>query len=121
MNCMKLDYQAIGRQIRRLRKKHGWTQQRLAELAGQEPSNISHIERGATKLGLPTLVSIANALGVTADNLLYESLEKSRPFFEQEIADMLLDCSDEEIRLFFYTIKSLKESLRTCGYYASKP
>ena len=58
---MELDYQAIGLRIRRLRKTRGLTQQSLAEISNQEPSNISHIERGATKLSLPTLVNIANA------------------------------------------------------------
>ena len=74
---MELDYTAIGIRIRRFRKERGITQQVLAEMSGQEPSNISHIERGATKLGLPTIVSIANALEVTVDDLLCDSLEKS--------------------------------------------
>ena len=69
---MALDYQAIGTRIRRMRKAHGLTQQALAELSNQEPSNISHIERGATKLSLPTLVNIANALDVTVDELLFD-------------------------------------------------
>ena len=69
---MGLDYQAIGTRVRRLRKARGLTQQTLAELSDQEPSNISHIERGATKLSLPTLVNIANALEVTVDELLEE-------------------------------------------------
>ena len=71
---MELDYQAIGIRIRRLRKEQGLTQQRLAELSSQEPSNISHIERGATKLSLPTIVNIANSLNVTVDDLLCDSL-----------------------------------------------
>ncbi|WP_289804808.1 helix-turn-helix domain-containing protein, partial [Dubosiella newyorkensis] len=44
----------IGRRICQHRKALGYTQQKLAEMSNQEPSNISHIERGATKLGLPT-------------------------------------------------------------------
>ena len=68
---------AIGVRVRRYRKEKGLTQQTLAELSNQEPSNISHIERGATKLSLPTLVSIANALGVTADQLLCDSIAAS--------------------------------------------
>ena len=75
---MELDYQAIGVRIRRLRKERGLTQQTLAEMSGQEPSNISHIERGATKLSLPTLVSVANALEVTVDQILCDSLPASR-------------------------------------------
>lgn len=75
---MELDYQAVGVRIRRFRKAKGITQQILAELSDQEPSNISHIERGATKLGLPTIVNIANALDVTVDDLLCDSLQQSR-------------------------------------------
>ena len=47
---LELDYTAIGIRIRRYRKKQGRTQQVLAEMSEQEPSNISHIERVTTKL-----------------------------------------------------------------------
>lgn len=109
---MELDYQAIGVRIRRLRKERGLTQQVLAELSRQEPSNISHIERGATKLGLPTIVSIANALGVTVDDLLCDSLATSRAAFEREASEILSDCSHWERQVITNTMRSLKENLR---------
>ena len=88
---MELDYQAIG---------------------GQEPSNISHIERGATKLSLPTLVSVANALEVTVDQILCDSLPASRSVFETEAAHILSDCSHLELKIITETIRTLKENLR---------
>lgn len=109
---MELDYQAVGVRIRRLRKERGMTQQALAELSGQEPSNISHIERGATKLSLPTLVSVANALGVTADQLLCDSLPATRSVFETEADRLLADCSHLERKVITETIRTLKENLR---------
>lgn len=109
---MELDYQAIGVRIRRFRKTQGLTQQALAELSDQEPSNISHIERGATKLSLPTIVHIANALGVTVDDLLCDSLTESRAAFEREAADLLSDCTHRELRIITGTMRSLKENLR---------
>ena len=74
---MELDYKMIGNRISELRKKKGMTQAVLAELSEIEPSHISHIERAATKLSLPTLVAIANALEVTLDELVYNNLSKS--------------------------------------------
>ena len=59
---MDLDYAALGKRIRTIRKKKQMTQEYLAEQVGIEPSNISHIERAASKVGLGTLVKIANAL-----------------------------------------------------------
>lgn len=109
---MELDYQAIGERIRRFRKAQGLTQQVLAELSNQEPSNISHIERGATKLSLPTLVNIANALGVTVDDLLCDSLVESKSAFERDVSAMLSDCTHRELRIITGTMRSLKEQLR---------
>ena len=109
---MELDYQAIGVRVRRMRKARGLTQQMLAERSGQEPSNISHIERGATKLSLPTLVSVANALGVTADQLLCDSLQATGTVFQQELTHMLADCTHAELRIITETVRVLKDSLR---------
>ena len=61
---MELDYVSIGRRIKKYRIDLGLKQSQLAERSGVEPSNISHIERAATKVSLPTLVNIANALEV---------------------------------------------------------
>ena len=110
---MGIDYQAVGVRVRRLRKARGLTQQSLAEISGQEPSNISHIERGTTKLSLPTLVNIANALGVTADQLLCDSVTASNTVFEQELTHLLADCSHAELKIITETVRALKESLRS--------
>ena len=59
---MELDYQEIGRNVRNYRMKKGLNQRELAELVNVSDQHISHIENAHTKLGLPTLVAIANAL-----------------------------------------------------------
>lgn len=112
---MELDYQAIGIRIRRLRKEKNLTQQLLAEMSNQEPSNISHIERGATKLSLPTIVNIANALEVTVDDLLCDSLAAARSPFEHIAGDLLSDCTHSELMVITETMRSLKEALRKQG------
>lgn len=117
---MGLDYQAIGARVRRLRKAKGLSQQALAELSDQEPSNISHIERGATKLSLPTLVSLANALDVTADQLLCDSLPASRSVFQREAEHLLDDCSHWELQIITETIRALKDSLRRSRHTSEK-
>lgn len=109
---MEVDYTAIGIRIRRLRKSQGLTQQALAEKSGQEPSNISHIERGATKLSLPTLVNLANALGTTVDAILCDSLQEARDPYHREVAALLEDCTQRELRIITSTVRALKESLR---------
>ncbi len=109
---MKLDYAIIGSRIRELRKARKWTQEILAEKSGIEPSNISHIERAATKLSLQTLVSIANALEVSADDLLYGNLEKSSHVSAKIIDDLLRDCTPQELLAMAEVLKTTKTVLR---------
>ena len=109
---MGIDYILIGNRIKELRTAKGWTQAKLAEASGVEPSDISHIERAATKLSLPTLVNIANALGVTLDEIAYGSLVKSSHVSIRMIDDILTDCSPEELKSLAEVIKTTKIVLR---------
>ena len=107
-----IDYKTIGERIKAIRQRRGFTQAYLAELSGIEPSNISHIERAATKLSLPTLVSIANALGSTLDEIVYDNLDRSAHISQKEINSLLVDCNDSELRALAEIIKTTKSILR---------
>ncbi len=110
---MNIDYISIGNRIKELRTAKGWTQAKLAEKSGVEPSNISHIERAATKLSLPTMVNIANALDVTLDEIAYGSLVKSTHVSVKMINDILSDCTAEEIKSLSEVLKTTKNILRS--------
>ena len=110
---MNIDYVSIGNRIKELRTAKGWTQAKLAEKSGVEPSNISHIERAATKLSLPTMVNIANALDVTLDEIVYGSLVKSTHVSVKMINDILSDCTAEEIKSLSEVLKTTKNILRS--------
>ena len=109
---MEINYIAIGKRIRQLRMGRGWSQAMLAEKSGVEPSNISHIERAATKLSLPTLVNISNALEVTLDEIVYESLIKNDHITSEIINELLADCTFKEISAIVEMIKTTKNILR---------
>lgn len=109
---MALDYAAIGQRIRMFRIKRGWKQSDLAEKSGVEPSNISHIERAATKLSLPTLVSIANALEVSLDEIVYNSLIKNKHIYVREIDELVGDCDPKELSSIIQMIKTTKGIIR---------
>ena len=109
---MSIDYVIIGSRIREIRRGKKMTQARLAELSGVEPSNISHIERAATKLSLPTLVNIANALDVTLDELVYDNLKKSEHISSMMIDSLISDCNAEELKAIAEVIKTTKRVLR---------
>lgn len=109
---MNIDYQSIGKRIKTARIRMDITQERLAELVNLSPSHLSNIETGSTKLSLPTIIHLANALHVSVDELLADSVVQSKPIFEDEIQSILKDCDDYEIRIIADIAAATKRTLR---------
>ena len=109
---MELVYKAIGKRVKIARIKADMTQERLAELAGISPTHMSNIETGTTRVSLSAIVNLANALSVTSDDLLCDSVIKAKVQFEQDIAGVLKDCDEYEIRMIRDMAQALKETLR---------
>lgn len=64
------DLKYIGQQIRRARNARNMTQAQLAEKVNLAQNYVGMIERGAGKPALPTLIDIAEVLGVNFDYLM---------------------------------------------------
>ena len=109
---MELDYKAIGKRIKIARIKADLTQERLAEMVEISPTHMSNIETGTTRVSLTAIVSLANALSVTVDDLLCDSVVKAQVQFEKDIAEILADCDEYEIRMVKDMAQALKETLR---------
>lgn len=109
---MELDYKAIGKRIKIARIKADLTQERLAEMVEISPTHMSNIETGTTRVSLTAIVSLANALSVTVDDLLCDNVVKAKVQFEKDIAGILADCDEYEIRMIKDMAKALKETLR---------
>ena len=109
---MNVDYKAIGKRVRAARVHMKLSQELLAERVGLSPTHISNIETGNTKLSLPAIVHIANALKVSVDALLCDNIVVAKPVFLQEISRILMDCSEYEIRLISDMVIAVKQSAR---------
>lgn len=118
INCMgefnmELNYSLIGMRIKKMRKSQKITQERLSEMAGISPQHLSQIESAKTKLSLPALVSICNALNVTTDKILCDVLvAENKAEISSDIEEVFSDCSADEIYLMLSVAESLKRSLR---------
>ena len=109
---MELDYKAIGKRIKIARIRADLTQETLAEKISISPTHLSNIETGSTRVSLTTVTAAANALGVTLDDLLCDSVVHAKVQFHQDIAAILADCDEYEIRIIRDVISSLKDTLR---------
>ncbi len=110
---MPLNNHALGKSIRYYRKKRGYSQSSLSELVDKSPTYLSYIESGLRCISLDTLVDLANALNVTADILLKESLKNQAAVMRNEFAEILSDCTDYEQRILLEVLIAVKASVRT--------
>ena len=63
-------------------------------------------------MSLETLVRIANALNVSTDELLMDSLENTIKVSNHEFASILSDCSEYEKHILFDIMQATKASMR---------
>ena len=71
---------------------------------------ISNIENGNTKPSIDAFINIANALKVTPDQLLIDSLPENAQN-KNDLNSLLLDCTPEEVSILVENITSLKKVL----------
>jgi len=60
----------LARNMRRLRKEHGLSQEGLADAAGLHRTFIGSVERCERNISLDNIAKLADALGVSASSLL---------------------------------------------------
>lgn len=106
-----MDYYAIGQRIRKIRKARNLSQEQLSEMVGISVTHMSHIETGNTKLSLPVLVDLANALEVRTDDLLYDKITAERSTATEAIVQLLETCTTQQLRVIEDLVKAAKASL----------
>lgn len=103
-----LDYYLIGQRIREYRKANNLSQDELAEKVNISVTHMSHIETGNTKLSLPVLVELAEALHVTTDSLLFNSQADQKEVVIREASGILKACTDWQLNVIVEIIKTAK-------------
>lgn len=96
---MTIDYCSIGKRIKLTRIKQGVLQKDLAEKIGISKPHMSNIETAHTKIGLKTLVAIANALNTSVDEFLSDTVSNSQVIFNDELKTVLERADMEELKV----------------------
>lgn len=112
---MAIDYIALGKRISYFRGIKKLSQETMCDRLKLSREYVSYIENGTRKPSIDTLVDIANVLGVSADDLLVDSLNHSSSTADSELHKLLLDCNDLEENILTRTAKELKSILYSLG------
>lgn len=112
---IELNYKLIGKRLREIRKKRGYTQEEVSERAGISAQHCSGIECGSAKVSLPALVRLCNALDATPDDVLADSVNRPTHRLSKDVEEVFADASPTEVFLMLSQARSIKEAVRTKG------
>ena len=107
-----MDYVLLGQKIRAARIAAGLSQERLAEMVGLTSQYISHTEVASTKVSLPSLIKIANALHTSVDRLLSDSIHDSGSYLMDDVQAVFSDCDPDEMYVMLEAANAVKKSIR---------
>ena len=106
---MSIDNHALGKRIKIHRKRRGISQMKFSEMIDKSPTFVSYIENGNKNMSLDTFVDVVNALGLTPNDLLKDSIHTATfsniPAFLEDIGE----CSEEEKRLILEVIQAVRQ------------
>ena len=105
-----IDYKALGKRIQTKRKEKHLTQEQLSEICDLSAAHIGHIERGTRILSVDVLVRLAQALDVSIDYLLFDSVTDSENILDN-ISPVLKEADEQKVKYFLNTVRILAENL----------
>lgn len=115
-----IDYVLIGKRVKETRKQLKVSQATLAEMTGLSVTYISHIETAYKKASLTSLVSIANAAGISIDELLYGNQKHYVADYHLDAAFLIESCHPAEKRFVYLLIESVIAILKDNGWILNK-
>ncbi len=108
---MAVDTIRIGKRIKTFRMAKQLSQEQLSSLIGITRKHLSKIELGNRPPTLELLVLIANALEISADDLLVDDLNKTSSIVGKELHTILEDCHPAKKEMLIKILVFMKELL----------
>ena len=90
MVCVMIDNR-IGKRIKQCRERLGLTQEQFAEKTGFTANYISTLERGASFPRCEKLITLLNALEVSADAIFCDVVDHSTKYKANKLSDGRVD------------------------------
>lgn len=110
---MHIQYDEVGKRIRRIRLKQNMSQAELAEKLGIAATHMSNIENGKTKLGLEIAVNLSEIFNVSIEFLIGTSNPDVVVKYGKELEKLMSDSTPAEEELYINIIKSTKKAIRS--------
>ena len=109
----RLDFHALGREIKRKREAKGWTQEYLAQLVDRTPRSIMYFENRGQHPSLNTFYQIVTLLDISVDKFFYPDRQNSESYCCQHIDVLLNSMNEKEFVVIEATAGGIKKARET--------
>ena len=110
---MELNYDKIGIKIQKLREYKKISQAELGDIINSTERHVRRIEGGHCGISLNLLVSIANALNASVDDILGDNLQYTP--IDTEFHGIMHGCTPAEKTILMDMLKHMKALLQEHG------
>ena len=110
----RLDFHALGREIKRKREAKGWTQEYLAQLVDRTPRSIMNSENRGQHPSLNAFYQMVTMFGISVDEYFYPDMGADEAT-KKRINILLNSLSESELRLVEGIINTIIENRGTEG------
>ena len=110
----RLDFHALGREIKRKREAKGWTQEYLAQLVDRTPHSIMYFENRGQHPSLNAFYQMVTMFGISVDEYFYPDMGADEAA-KKRIGILLNSLSENELRLVEGIINAIIENRGTEG------
>ena len=111
----RLDFHALGREIKRKREAKGWTQEYLAQLVDRTPRSIMYFENRGQHPSLNTFYKIVTLLDISVDQFFYPDKQNEESDCRQHIDRMLNTMDENELTIMEATAEGIQKARETEG------
>lgn len=109
----RLDFHALGREIKRKREAKGWTQDYLAQLVDRTPRSIMYIENRGQHPSLNTFYQLVTLLDISVDQFFFPDKQNGESTCRKQIDVMLNSMDEKELIVMESTAEGLKKARET--------
>ncbi len=106
----RLDFHALGREIKRKREEKGWTQEYLAQLVDRTPRSIMYIENRGQHPSLNTFYLLVTLLDISVDRFFYPDTQNGGNEQRKHIDTMLNGMDAQELTIIEGTAEAIRKA-----------
>lgn len=118
INSSSINYILLGKNIKKCRLSNHLSYRELSDLCNISVKTLRNVESANSKLSISNLISISNALNVSIDYLLMDSLENKSEAIHFMLANIYENLSAEESAVVMETGNMIK--LQMMKFYSIK-